>query len=549
MIAARDYHRHLRLGLCLLLASAFALLAWKLRFVQDDAFISFRYARNWVDGLGLVFNPGERVQGYTNFLWVLMSAVPIAFDAAIVPAIHYVSLAFFFVSVVIAFALYAQLFRSTLVAGCLVIMHFSNPSLLAYATGGLETALLNCLLELSLLLAVLVSRNPGDRTCAGLLSLSLSLLGLTRLDSALFIACILAFATLSVLQSGECRARKYSTLLAMYLPGVIVLSGYFAWCFWYYGDILPNTFHAKAASSTPGLMKQGFDYVWSFLYGYGYAAILLAGFVFIRTLYRDRFFFFVFIALLLWIAYVIKVGGDFMEYRFMVPAIPLFVLVFGRVVHSLARAQPRRQSLFAAVGCAMFVGLFLTHAPVLPEGVESIASLDLREQDIEKNWIGIGRQLRVAFSGAAYQPKIAVTAAGAIPYYSGLPCVDMHGLNDRWIGRHGPSHGNRPGHMKHATADYLAASGVDMLIGHPFSIPSPPPGPFPGRICRQIFDAGLDSIGPETDALFAASAVYGLHVGWNHELLFVVLPNAAIAAHIQDIPGIRLLQHGLPFCQ
>ena len=44
------------------------------RFVQDDAYISFRYARNLADGLGLVWNAGERVEGYTNFLWTLMLA-------------------------------------------------------------------------------------------------------------------------------------------------------------------------------------------------------------------------------------------------------------------------------------------------------------------------------------------------------------------------------------------------------------------------------------------------------------------------------------------
>src|SRR5512144_1358529 len=37
----------------------------------DDAYISFRYVRNFVEGRGLVFNAGERVEGYTNFLWVL----------------------------------------------------------------------------------------------------------------------------------------------------------------------------------------------------------------------------------------------------------------------------------------------------------------------------------------------------------------------------------------------------------------------------------------------------------------------------------------------
>ena len=50
------------------------LLAWSLRFVQDDAFISFRYAHNLVLGEGLVWNPGERVEGYSNFLWTLAIA-------------------------------------------------------------------------------------------------------------------------------------------------------------------------------------------------------------------------------------------------------------------------------------------------------------------------------------------------------------------------------------------------------------------------------------------------------------------------------------------
>ena len=44
------------------------------RFVIDDAFISFRYAQNLNDGHGLVFNPGERVEGYSNLLWVLLTA-------------------------------------------------------------------------------------------------------------------------------------------------------------------------------------------------------------------------------------------------------------------------------------------------------------------------------------------------------------------------------------------------------------------------------------------------------------------------------------------
>ncbi len=58
----------------LLLLPWLALLGWLTSvawFITDDAFISFRYVRNLLDGHGLVFNPGEYVEGYTNFLWVL----------------------------------------------------------------------------------------------------------------------------------------------------------------------------------------------------------------------------------------------------------------------------------------------------------------------------------------------------------------------------------------------------------------------------------------------------------------------------------------------
>lgn len=45
-----------------------------LEFIKDDAYISFRYAHNLVHGDGLVFNRGEHVEGFTNFLWVLVVA-------------------------------------------------------------------------------------------------------------------------------------------------------------------------------------------------------------------------------------------------------------------------------------------------------------------------------------------------------------------------------------------------------------------------------------------------------------------------------------------
>ncbi|MCJ7679520.1 MAG: hypothetical protein MUP70_02245, partial [Candidatus Aminicenantes bacterium] len=60
------------------LAAAFlAAVLLQLLFINwtcDDSFISFRYADNLAQGDGPVFNPGETVEGYSNFLWVLILA-------------------------------------------------------------------------------------------------------------------------------------------------------------------------------------------------------------------------------------------------------------------------------------------------------------------------------------------------------------------------------------------------------------------------------------------------------------------------------------------
>ena len=66
------------LALLLVAAPWGGLLAWLSHvawFLCDDAFISFRYARNLLEGHGLVFNPGEYVEGYSNFLWTLELAL------------------------------------------------------------------------------------------------------------------------------------------------------------------------------------------------------------------------------------------------------------------------------------------------------------------------------------------------------------------------------------------------------------------------------------------------------------------------------------------
>jgi hypothetical protein len=166
---------------------------------------------------------------------------------------------------------------------------------------------------------------------------------------------------------------------------------------------------------------------------------------------------------LLWLAYTAAVGGDFMEFRFLVVALPpAFVLLTWLIAGCFARTAVR-VALIALVLCGS-----LHHALTFRSvrGVSSIGELRSYLEEPSKNWDGVGRALARLFARDS-GVMIATTAAGAVPYYSGLATVDMFGLNDRWIARHGDVIGPVAGHQRMAPFDYLLERGVNLVIGHP----------------------------------------------------------------------------------
>src|SRR5438128_259469 len=124
-----------------LLYLATAVAAWWVRTVQDDAFISMRYARNLSLGHGLVFNAGERVEGYTNFLWTLILWIPEHFGWSS-PAFSIVlTVPFAVVTVGLALRLARRVFASESLAVLATVVLIANMTFLGYATSGLETML------------------------------------------------------------------------------------------------------------------------------------------------------------------------------------------------------------------------------------------------------------------------------------------------------------------------------------------------------------------------------------------------------------------------
>jgi hypothetical protein len=170
-------------------------------------------------------------------------------------------------------------------------------------------------------------------------------------------------------------------------------------------------------------------------------------------------------SLLIQLAYLIRVGGDFMEFRLLVPLLPLgFAL--GAFAVRAATYSPRWR---AAVVAWVLAGS-LHHALRFDglEWIESVPGLAAHLDAPGENWIGIGRALGALCPGQ--DVGLATTAAGAIPYYSGLRALDMHGLTDREVARRGLLRplGWVPGHQRLARFEQLLSQPVHLVVGHPF---------------------------------------------------------------------------------
>ena len=474
--------RHVRASLAALLLALLA-LAWSNRFIQDDAFIAFRYADHLVRGEGLVFNPGERVEGYTCFLWVVLIAAGMRAGLDPVTASRIIGLLACAGSLIGTHALVRALSGSRLVALVTVLVLGTNYTFSAYATGGLETQLQTCLV--TAVLALGATELLGDRARPARLLVASALAALailTRPDSLLLLTPMgLALAARVLTGQGTGRARLLSLALLI-VPCALVVGAWIMWKIGYYGAVLPNTFHAKVAAAAS--LPRGLFYLYQFVSSYW----LAAGVALAVWMWRDllavggRAARVMLVTLAAWLAYVAAIGGDFMEFRLLVPVLPLVSWALVRT----AQLLDLRARLGSALIALALAGS-LQHAIVYnrvrhPYGNESVRELMDNLYGPRTNWVGLGRALRRDL-GADSTVVIATTAAGAIPYYSGLRAVDMLGLADPWIARHGIPYTEVPGHRRVASLDYLVRRRVTLIIGHPT-----PAFPRPGPLCVQDFD-------------------------------------------------------------
>ncbi len=344
----------------LVIAGALAALALYLAhvrsygFLTDDAFISFRYARNLAEGHGLVFNAGhERVEGYTNFLWVVLLASLARLGVAPERIANVLSVA---CGIAVWFLVLRASVRDSLrdarpawILLAPVVLLASTRSFAVWTTSGLETKLYELFVVAGTLRAIdeVASARAGGRESWIGSSLLLALAALTRPDGALIAAGVLGARY--ALERPRGAARRPAVAAGAGLL-VALLSAHLIFRLAYYGDWVPNTYHAKVGGRTWWAM--GARYAIAFALEYGvvfWVPLMAAAYGAARRAPRDsngapapsesgpRVRLALFAAATLPHAlYVLSIGGDHFEYRPLDVLFPFAFLVLADGAAALA---------------------------------------------------------------------------------------------------------------------------------------------------------------------------------------------------------------------
>lgn len=474
-------------ALPLLIGLALA-LAWMNRFVQDDAFISFQYARNLAEGHGLVWNTGQRVEGYTNFLWTACLAPVWLLGWDPVGSAYGLSLAAMAATLLASYGLTLSLGAGRTAGLLTVLLLATNYTFSCYGTGGLETQFVTAW---TLAAAWLLVRSGRDghgvwaMVAAGVAS---ACAVMTRMDASVLLCPFWIWSAVAAWRQGT--SRRLAFLLGCLAAALPVVS----WLIWrhgYYGGWVPNTFLIKSAGVS---WIRGAYYVGLFCLVYGLwvsVPVCVRG---VRRLGVTPGAVCAGSAGLMWIAYVVAVGGDFMEFRMMVPVLPLvFAFVAAGVMHGCRTLAGRGAVVAALVLCSLAHGLM----GVEYRGIQSIR--ELKACDAE--WRAVAETLRRHLGDGRETVKIAVTAAGIIPYHTRCQTLDLLGLNDPQIARSGERVepvsrwlGNRPGHVRIADRETVKARGVNLLLNKPWVTDA---SGWAGRSAREL--CATWSLGPGSD--------------------------------------------------
>lgn len=381
-------------------------------FTVDDSFISYRYARNLARGIGLVYNPGERVEGYTNFLWTVLLAggVRLGVDPELLSKLMGAASAF--ASLALSFAISGRLLPFNRLPCLATWLLASSIVFTGWSVFGLETGLFVCLVLAGTYLFLRESE-PSAFPFSGL---AFTLAGLTRPEAPMFLG-------LLMLLLGRRALTRQNLLRGALFVGPLLLHLLFRRL--YYGAWLPNTFFAKTGDPAAQATR-GAHYVLAYFAHAGPAAQLAWIGLGIGVASRRRDILALALLGLGVVGYVLVVGGDWMNFfRFMAPFEPFCFLLADLGTRSVAERQERAVHI-ALAGFALFVAGQRTVA--LREAQAAFAQE-------KQSWDAATRGMAEWLIGRGRPGGIALGDIGYIGWVTDYPVTDLLGLVDPVIAR------------------------------------------------------------------------------------------------------------------
>ncbi len=312
----------------------------------DDAYISFRYARNLGRGLGLVWNPGELVDGYTNFGWVIFLTPfeALGLDTPLLARVINGGFAVAIVLVTMRFASKHFGAGAATVPGFLLAL---DGALGRWGQDGLETPAFTLLLLLSCLATLRAWEDERPHYWVPLL---FGLLTLLRPDGCIFFLVAIVFGVVTGRQSPRQALAWCGSFLLVVLPWA-------GWRWLYYGYPLPNTFYAKVGLSG-AVAERGLRYVATAALQ-RLPALLLIAVALWRSPGRAGVSFFLCLCATQ-VAYVVVVGGDWMGFgRFILPILP-FLYLLAATPSPRISPSPLRYAATAGAGIAVVLNFMLS---------------------------------------------------------------------------------------------------------------------------------------------------------------------------------------------
>lgn len=439
-------------------------------FYQDDSFTAFRYVKNLLGGNGLTFNPGEFVEGYTNFLWVMLLAgfgfigldyvslaqcLSILFGGLILVELYFISLN----------VLKNKRFTFKIFALIPPLLTAFNGGFIYWSVSAMETTLFIFLILAGTLSFMLrIEHKEADISTQVIFLFA----ALTRPEGFYYYVVImlydLFFSVSTKKNISPFGLKKVYELSFFFVPFAI----YLLWKLYYYGDILPNTFYAKTGFGVFYLLR-GLEYITNAFLSHYYFLLLPVPLVFLvkKMSYHPRLKLMYFL-LAANIANVLFVGGDVLPLnRFVLISVAIAFVILTVFLSRIWERISKQKSAWAFLSLLLLSVFAIYTYDIEINRVKEWRSFELGLVQKMKEY---ARFLKEISEKEKRIPKVALSTIGALSFYSNAKVVDLIGLTDKYIAHNPKEEPGIAGNIsvlwkeRRYNADYILSMKPDYII-------------------------------------------------------------------------------------